>query len=78
MVGAQQSRDDNTNMQWDDPKRDPEPPIQDEFLEIQIRMLAPGENAPRIACLAYGSLDERAKIATALQAILDTEPTFVA
>ena len=73
MVQAQQPHDDNRNMHQDDRKCDRVPARQHQLLELQVWLLAPGENALRVARRAHGRLNEGAEVPTACELVLDAQ-----
>jgi hypothetical protein len=60
-----------------DRERDLVPLAKHDLFEIEISMLAPGEDAPCITSLANGRLDKGAKVSAALQTVLYAQATLI-
>ena len=65
MVGAQKRRYHNRNMDWNQGEYGCIPTFEDETLELEVRELATGQNAPGVARLADRGLNEWRKVSTA-------------
>jgi hypothetical protein len=66
MIGAQEAGEDDADMQGDDAKGDPEPPIENKLFEIEVGMLAARKGTPGVAGLADGGLYEGAEVTATL------------
>jgi len=78
MVGTQKASYHNRDVDWDENENSRVPALEDEALELHIRELATGQNAPGIARLADCRLDERREIPAALELVLDTHAALCA
>ena len=76
MVGAQEPGEHDSDLDWDKDENCGIPSLEHEAFKLHVRQLATGQDTPRIARLADGSLDERRKIATAFELILDAHAAF--
>ncbi|KAG6877717.1 hypothetical protein C0993_004654 [Termitomyces sp. T159_Od127] len=70
MVRAQERRDHNEDVDRHKRKRDREPARQRHALEIEVRLLAPGEHAARVTRLRDRGLDERGEVPAARELVL--------
>ena len=75
MVRTEERRDHYEEVKWHQRESDGEPPSQDDALVPHVKTLAAGENAPRITGLRDSGQHERAEVSTALELILDGQPT---
>ena len=75
MVGAQERDDDRPQLHGHKPKASDIPPLQQEPLEPDIRAFASRELGSGITRLGDSRFDERRKVSTALQFVLDAETT---
>lgn len=73
MIRAEQTSDDDEELDRYKPKCGGIPVFECLALEIQVPELASRENAARIACLTNCRFDERREISTALKLVLDAE-----
>jgi hypothetical protein len=78
MVRAEQSSDDDEELERYKPECGGIPVFEYLALEIQVLELASRENATRIASLTNCRFDERREISTALKLVLDAESTLCA
>lgn len=74
VVRAQQARDHDGELDGHDGEDGGEPALEDGALKLEVRALASGKNATRIARLADGGLDEGVEVATAAELILNAQP----
>ena len=73
MVRAQQRGDHDGDLRGDDAEDDGVPVLEDVALELEVRALAAGQHAARIARLADRRLDERVEVAAALKLVLNAQ-----
>lgn len=76
MVGAQQPRHHDEDVEGDDSECDGIPAREHELLELEIMLLAPRKDAAGITRLTDGSLDERTEITTAFELVLDPQSSL--
>lgn len=73
MVRAQQAGDHDRELGRDEREDDGVPALEDDALKVDVRALAPGEDAPRVARLADGRLDKGVEVAAAVELVLDAQ-----
>ncbi len=73
VVRAQQRRDHDRELRGHDREHRRVPPLEDEPLEHDVRALAPGQQAPRVARLRHRRLDERVEVPAAAQLVLHAQ-----
>ena len=73
MVGAQERDDHDRKLRGHEREHDRVPALENLALEVDVRALASGKQAARVARLADGRLDERVEVPAAVQLVLDPE-----
>jgi len=75
MIGAQQCRNHDEQVGWDDGKGNLEPPAQHEPLELEIPELASGKDRAGITGRRYGGFDEWREVTAAAKLVLNAKTT---
>lgn len=78
MVGAQQCRNHDEQVGWDDGKGYLKPPAQYEPLELEVPEFASGKDGAGITGRRYGGFDEGGEVTTAAKLVLNAKAAISA